>query len=171
MSHNDLKLGTWNFVCDLCGRKLKASEARRTWDGFIVCPDDYDPKHEQIEVRGIKDDQSVPWTRPDDGIRLTDTGQINKNKPENYFIDVIQTGENSVVSSGQLVDINADFVSAGVQVNDVVRAYELGRSYKETTVTNVVDLQTLDLADNIFTSADTAYSIRRPSNQVTGDDL
>ncbi len=57
-------LGDWNFYCDLCGKKAKASTAMKTWDGFYVCQSHKEVRNQQDFVRGIKDDQSVPWTRP-----------------------------------------------------------------------------------------------------------
>lgn len=57
--------GDWNAICDLCGFKFKASQLRRRWDGMRVCPEDYEERHPQDFLKGIKDNPSVPWTRPD----------------------------------------------------------------------------------------------------------
>lgn len=59
--------GNWNFYCDICGAKRKSSEARKTWDGFYVCKEHKEERNPQDFVRGVKDDQSVPWTRSVDG--------------------------------------------------------------------------------------------------------
>ena len=37
--------GEHNVICDICAKKIKSSQARKTWDGLIVCPEDYDEKH------------------------------------------------------------------------------------------------------------------------------
>ena len=71
-----LKLGDWNAECDRCGFKYKASQLREEWDGFIVCKDCWEPRHEQDFIRGIEDDPSVPWTRPFNS-NPTDTTSIN----------------------------------------------------------------------------------------------
>ena len=55
--------GEWNAVCDRCGFEYKSSELKRTWDGLMVCSKDWEPRHPQDFVRGVKDPQSVPWTR------------------------------------------------------------------------------------------------------------
>jgi hypothetical protein len=57
------KSGSWNFICEVCGQRYKAEQMRKRWDGVIVCPKDWEPRHPQDFVRGVKDDQSVPITR------------------------------------------------------------------------------------------------------------
>lgn len=44
-----------------CGRVFKASKLIQTWDGLWVCKDDWEPKHPQLIIHGIKDDQRPPW--------------------------------------------------------------------------------------------------------------
>lgn len=61
-----LKLGDWNAICDRCGEKFKASELKETWDGLMVCSKDWEPRHPQDMIKGVEDDSSVPWARPDD---------------------------------------------------------------------------------------------------------
>lgn len=57
--------GQWNFFCDLCGRKEKSGKAMKTWDGFRVCVRHKEARNPQDFVRGVKDDQTVPWSRPE----------------------------------------------------------------------------------------------------------
>ena len=59
------KLGDWNAICDECGFKFKASELRKRWDGYMVCPKDWEVRHPQDFLKGRKDDQTVAWTRPE----------------------------------------------------------------------------------------------------------
>jgi len=59
------KQGDWNFICDVCGFKFKASEGLKRWDGVYVCKADFEFRHPQEKRRGIKDTQNVEWTRPD----------------------------------------------------------------------------------------------------------
>ena len=56
--------GQWNFYCDLCGRKEKSGKAMKTWDGFQVCALHKEKRNPQDFVRGVKDNQTVPWSRP-----------------------------------------------------------------------------------------------------------
>lgn len=64
----------WNAICDRCGFKFKATDLKQTWDGLMVCQDDWEPRHPQDFVRGVTDDQHVPWNRdegPDTFIPVT----------------------------------------------------------------------------------------------------
>ena len=38
---------------------------RKTWDGFYVCASHKEERNPQDLIRGIKDDQSVPWSCPE----------------------------------------------------------------------------------------------------------
>lgn len=64
-----LKLGDWNAICDQCGRKTKASQMTKRWDGLMVHRDPsfgcFEHRHPQDFVRARPDDQSVPWSRPE----------------------------------------------------------------------------------------------------------
>lgn len=57
--------GQWNFLCDLCGKLEKSGKAERTWDGRYVCTRHSEQRNPQDFVRGVKDDQSTPWSRPE----------------------------------------------------------------------------------------------------------
>lgn len=61
---NYLQLGNWNALCDSCGRKFKASQLKRRWDGLMVCEEDYELRHPQDFLRVQKEQISVPWARP-----------------------------------------------------------------------------------------------------------
>ncbi len=56
-------LGDYNLRCDSCGRKIKASQAKKRWDGFWVCPEDWEPRHILDYYHARKDQIGVPWTR------------------------------------------------------------------------------------------------------------
>lgn len=55
--------GNWNFYCDLCGAKNKSKNAMFTWNGLYVCKHHKEVRNPQDFLRGVKDDQSAPWTR------------------------------------------------------------------------------------------------------------
>lgn len=59
--------GHW-VLCDRCGCSVRADKARLTWEGFVVCPDDWEPRHSQDFVRA-KFDRIAPegLVRPDNG--------------------------------------------------------------------------------------------------------
>ncbi len=56
--------GDYNASCFECGRKFKASELKKHWKGYYVCPEHWEPRHPQDFVRGIADVQAVPWAQP-----------------------------------------------------------------------------------------------------------
>lgn len=64
MIKNYYVAGDWNLTCDVCSKKIKASESKQRWDGFIVCEDDYEQRHPQDFVRTRQDKINVPFTRP-----------------------------------------------------------------------------------------------------------
>jgi len=79
VNKNYYESGQFNVTCDVCSKKIKASESKHRWDGFVVCPDDFEYRHEQDFVRARQDKISVPYTRP---------------RPTDIFVDVpyIDTG-------------------------------------------------------------------------------
>lgn len=56
--------GDWWILCDSCNKKIRASESRLRWDGFIVCKDDYETRHPQDFLQARQDKISVPFSRP-----------------------------------------------------------------------------------------------------------
>lgn len=64
MSRNYYVSGAWNVICDSCGKKIKASEAKQRWDGLIVCPADFEMRQPQDFVKARSDKITVPFTRP-----------------------------------------------------------------------------------------------------------
>lgn len=56
--------GDNNAICDSCGRKRKASTLKKTWDGFYVCPEHWEPRHPQDYVRNVSESHPVAINRP-----------------------------------------------------------------------------------------------------------
>lgn len=56
--------GEWNFTCALCGAKRKSNKAMKTWDGHYVCAAHKEVRNPQDFLRGNREDQGLPWTRP-----------------------------------------------------------------------------------------------------------
>lgn len=59
-----LELGDWNAVCEMCGRKRKASTMVKNWQGGWRCPEHNEPRQPQDFVRATADVQRPPWTQP-----------------------------------------------------------------------------------------------------------
>jgi hypothetical protein len=60
------KPGTWNAACSMCGRKRKADEMVRNWQGLYRCPEHNEPRQPQDFARGIPDNMGVPWAQEED---------------------------------------------------------------------------------------------------------
>jgi hypothetical protein len=55
----------WNIICDASGFKIKASQSVRQWDGAIVDRRFVDRRNPQDFVKGVREDSSVPFARPE----------------------------------------------------------------------------------------------------------
>lgn len=84
--------GDWIALCDVCGRKYKASNLKKRWDGLMCCDDDWEIRQPQDFVRGIADTQIAPWLR---------------SEPANSFVAVTQAiwGVFSSISSSTLIPL------------------------------------------------------------------
>ena len=61
---NQYKKGDHNVISDYSGQKLKRSQCRYTWDGFLVGKSEWEPKHPQLTIKGRDEQIAVPDTRP-----------------------------------------------------------------------------------------------------------
>lgn len=57
--------GSWNVACAQCGRKRKAGEMVRNWQGMYRCPEHNEPRHPQEFVRAVPDVQTPPYVQPE----------------------------------------------------------------------------------------------------------
>lgn len=67
--------GDWKAVCQICGRIFKGSQLMKRWDGIWTCSEDFDPKHPQLSVRGVRDDQRPPFVVPE-GVNQFDNSSL-----------------------------------------------------------------------------------------------
>lgn len=74
------KHGDHNAICDSCGFKFKASELRKTWDGRMVCADDFEERHPQDTIRPRPESRKLPWTRPEPETRYKTVAAIDTSK-------------------------------------------------------------------------------------------
>jgi len=59
-----LREGDWNALCWQCGRKRKAGDLMKYWQGFWVCPEHWETRQPQDFARGVPDEQTPPWVQP-----------------------------------------------------------------------------------------------------------
>lgn len=55
----------WNAICDVCGFKYKNWQLKPRWDGLMVCKEDWEARQPLDMIKIPKDEQTVPWTRPE----------------------------------------------------------------------------------------------------------
>lgn len=115
---NHFKSGSWNIYCDVCSKKIKASEAKHRWDGFIVCADDWEPRHPQDFVKAKIDKISVPFARP--------TEQITFKYPHGAF-DIIKFVDTVYVSTNPVKYMSDTFTIS----EDVFKIFK-GKTFTES---------------------------------------
>lgn len=64
MAKNYYLSGQFNVTCDVCSKKIKASEAKHRWDGFITCQECWEPRQPLDFIRARVDKITVPFQRP-----------------------------------------------------------------------------------------------------------
>ena len=67
----------WRAICDRCGFEYQSYELKTEWTGNKVCRACWEPRHPQDFVRAVKDEQAVPWTRPEPAPLYTAVCYIN----------------------------------------------------------------------------------------------
>lgn len=69
-----LELGTYNAVCSMCGRKAKANQLERNWQGLYRHPYCNEPRQPQDFVRNVPDIMTIPWGQPQEVAYVPSTG-------------------------------------------------------------------------------------------------
>ena len=82
---NYFESGTWNIICDSCGKKIKAKHARHRWDGFIVCDGCFEFRHPQDFIRAKPERNKIPFSRPRPPDIYTAVPYINIYVIEDYI--------------------------------------------------------------------------------------
>jgi len=109
--------GEWNLICDSCGKKMKSSNAKHRWDGFVVCNNCFEHRHPQDFVKPKIDKIVVPFTRP---------------RPDEVFVDITYT-VNTLTCTPAGASGNADY-----GVADCLRADE--NSYHDFYYINPLEI-------------------------------
>lgn len=58
------KPGSFYRVCDRTGMVVRAERTSTEWNNLIVRDDVYERRHPQDFVKGVQDNQTVPFARP-----------------------------------------------------------------------------------------------------------
>lgn len=72
MINSYAKLFSWNVICAVCRKKIKAEEATKRWDGLIVCSEDNEQRHPlDMPQPPIREQAPIPFS----SMEPTDTFQ------------------------------------------------------------------------------------------------
>lgn len=91
-----LRLGDWNAQCYMCGRKFKASELIKTWQGYWVCRSDWEARQPQDFVKSIEEHMTPPWAQP---------------QPEPDFVTGVCTTRTSIIETAVVDCSVVDYVT------------------------------------------------------------
>ena len=121
-----LQLGDWNAVCFECGRKFKASDLKRHWKGYYVCPSHWEPRQPQDFVRGVQDTQTPPWTQPmpaDQFVPITYARALNDVLP---LADSVTFSVSTVRADSIAVSESVSFVDNAVRTDSAAVTESVG---------------------------------------------
>ena len=65
------------LLCDSCGRKITNKEARKRWDGLVVCQNDWEPKHPALTYR-------VPTNTQGEGSAASRSGLVRPESTDTF---------------------------------------------------------------------------------------
>jgi len=104
--------GDWIALCDVCGRKYKASNLKKRWDGLMCCDHDWEIRQPQDFVRGIADTQIAPWLRSEPAnsfIAVTQAllGQYLSTSIATLLLTVVRAPYNFYITSPVTVTLSA----------------------------------------------------------------
>jgi hypothetical protein len=122
MGHADYyKSGTYNGICDRCGSKFKFSDLKLEWDGLYVCTANgcWEPRQPQDYVKGVRDDMSVPVSRPDQPAVFLDTlyvTPVTSTSILSFILNRLKSLAVSVISTASI--LTQYFPSLGSKVLD-----------------------------------------------------
>ena len=82
-------------ICDITGFRYRLKDMKKTWDGLLVGPDQWSPKHPQLELRPTPaDPEALKNARPDpnaDGNDLTAFPLVYTNVGDGKLGTILQT--------------------------------------------------------------------------------
>lgn len=120
MGHADYyKSGTYNGICDRCGKKYKFTQLKLEWDGLYVCDYCWEPRQPQDYVKGVRDNMAVPVSRPQGGNLFIDDIIVTEspNISLNLLVARLKSLIVSVSSACSILSTKYPFVPASKVVN------------------------------------------------------
>ena len=121
-NQNELEIGLWNAECDRCGFKFKNVDLKKEWNGLMTCKDCWEVRHPQDFLRGVPDDSSVPWSRPDS----SSEGKIATVGDENKTLTVGTSNQTQDWNTTLTADRTATLDVTGAVTGDRFTIYRTG---------------------------------------------
>lgn len=157
--------GDWNALCDVCGFKFKASDLKKRWDGFMVCSNDWETRHESDFFRASKEDQSVDWVKPDSNADTATVTVTGKDHPLNpFFPNIMPT---LIQDDGQYSWASQDILPEEMGDKHQTLNPVTGRTYLFSTT--LTENRFLAITGNDFSGGKYHYNrMLKPEDFVTG---
>jgi hypothetical protein len=95
---NFYKPGSFYRICDRTGMAIRAERTQTEWQGLIVDKRVFEPRQPQDFVRGVNDDQTVPFARP----RVFNTPVGNSTMAEFQVYGDLPSGVTFEVQNGKI---------------------------------------------------------------------
>lgn len=112
-------------VDDRSGARIRASDSRMEWTGAIVHKDDWEPRHPQDFVRGVRDNQAVPNPRPVPPAVFDGPLQALMTADANAGATTITIDESARFSGGDIIGVYAGGTLQRLTVASVVDEFTL----------------------------------------------
>lgn len=134
-----LELGDWNAACSMCGRKRKASELVKNWQGMYRCPEHNEPRQPQDFVRPVPDIQTPPWVQPKPDptyaqptnfITTSGNASVATTAGQTSILNIyegVTVPTLTITGSGTLIINNYGIVSAVVNASATLEVHNYGR--------------------------------------------
>ena len=80
-------------ISDRSGKQYKLNEMRKEWNGLVVGPDEYDPKHPQLDPPPVTvDAQALRRPRPDQAETLV-IGVGGPRYGQQFYYPIVANGQ------------------------------------------------------------------------------
>ena len=145
--------GAHNVICDRSGFKVKSTEVRKEWNNSVVRKEDFESRHPQDYVRGVRDDQSVDNPRP---------GAADINTHNETTLDAAELAGQTVLSVTATTNMTA---------GDAIMVELDDGTFHLSNIASLVAGDTVTIADAIPSKAASGNKVVIASAQTSDSDL
>lgn len=135
---NHLILGNWNAICDSCGRKYKALDLKRRWDGLMVCREDFEERHPSDFLRVQKEKINVEFSRP-------------YPAQDNYIPELLKEQNSDYLGFVELASVNFTKIIQDISTgNGALNDYLFDAFALNQTVATGIPSETMYITDSVL---------------------